>query len=58
MVSSLTENVSILFRDAPMPICLSKKVLAKSCDMRAQPQQSGRPQRRQWSMPLRKRGDD
>ena len=58
MVSSRTENVSILFRDAPMPNCLSKKVLAKSCDMRAQPQQSGRPQRRQWSMPLRKRGDD
>ena len=47
MVSSRTENVSILFRDAPMPNCLSKKF-----------SQSGRPQRGQWSMPLRKRGDD
>ena len=46
MVSSRTENVSILFRDVPKPNCLSKKALAKSCDMRAQPQQSGRPQRR------------
>ena len=33
MVSSRTENVSILFRDAPMPNCLSKKALAKSCDI-------------------------